>query len=97
MSGDTSDHGGEVESEQIVLPLNNRVKEKTVFSLVNIVSCILLVLNFRGFIKIEAKSILPKKPFSEGAEVMRKNVRIARRQNKKIKVENLPWPGLTRS
>lgn len=31
VSGDTSEHGGEVESEQIVLPLNNRVKEKTVF------------------------------------------------------------------
>lgn len=81
VSGDTSEHGGELESQKKVLPLYSRVSEDSLFfSPVNLTSCILLVLNSRRFIKIEAKSILL---LSEGAEVMRKNVSVAKKRKQK--------------
>lgn len=57
VSGNTSEHGGEDESEGIVLPLEIHSTNKTkkiqfFFSL--------LVLNFRGYIKIKAKTVPPK-------------------------------------
>lgn len=60
-------------------------RKKQFFSLVNMASCVLLVSNFRGFIKIEAKSILPKKPFSQrrscSDEKERENCKKAKQEN----------------
>lgn len=79
VSGNTSEHGGEDESEGIVLPLEIHSTNKTkkiqfFFSL--------LVLNFRGYIKI--KDNPPKSlPFNERTELMRKNVRITKKRKVK--------------
>lgn len=72
VSGDTSEHGGELESQKNVLPLYSQVSEDFFFSSKSAFlhpSC------------TELKSVLH---LSEGAEVMRKNVSIA----KKAKQEN---------
>lgn len=92
VSGNTSEHGGDVESQRKVPPLL-QVKENTILSLVNVIFCIFLLLCFRETTLPHTKSFCLRSSCSD--EEDREDCEAVEGKRERIKAGNLPWLGLT--